>query len=165
MKTSHPQPAPGSAGTPVPAKLGRERLFGEIEFCNVVCPMREDDGSLHLVAQELEEVDYVPKLCTEQVVRFDEGTQTVEWEAFCPQWRVPDADAARRFASDWMLLHEGDTVLVDGRTGQIRWRRSFATGWVEDEDDLEALCHEQVYGAMHDCIECLQSAQLALGGF
>lgn len=165
MKTNFPQPVPEPAGKPLPFKLDRERLFGEIEFHDTVCPMREDDGSLHLVAQELEDLDYVPKLCTEQVVRFDEGTQTVEWEAFCLRWRVPDVDAALKFASDWMRHHEGDTVFVDAPSGQIRWRRSFPTGWVEDEDDLESLCSEQIYDAMHDCIECLQAAQLALGGF
>lgn len=51
--------------------LTKERLFSEIESCDTVCPMRENDG-LHLVAQEMEAADFVPKNTTEQVIRFDE---------------------------------------------------------------------------------------------
>jgi hypothetical protein len=163
--TRHPQPAPGATVPPGSFTLDREKLFEEIESLDVVCPVRESDGSLHLVAQELEESDCLPKVSVEQVVRFDEEKQTVVWEAFCPLWRVPDAAAAWRFVSDWMRHHGEDAVFLDDRTGRLRWRRSFWIGWVEDEDGLESLPFRYFYDAMGDCIECLQTAQLELGGF
>lgn len=43
---------------------------------DVVCQMWENDG-LHLVAQEMESADCVPKNTTEQIVRFDEEEQFV----------------------------------------------------------------------------------------
>ena len=162
MKTKREARGDGGGGW---RGLDRKGLFEAIEACDAVCPMREADGSLHLVSQELDELDYVPKQGVEQVVRFDEETQLVEWEAFCPRWRVPDAVLALRFASDWMRRHAGDSVYLDAAEERLCWRRVFWCGWVSDDDDVEAFCERHVYGAMSGSVECLLAAQLVLGGF
>ena len=144
--------------------LTEERLFAEIESCDTVCPMREDDGH-HLVAQEMEAADFVPKNTTEQVIRFDEDEQMVVWEASCPDWQIPDVPAAHRFASDWMAHHPQDAVIVNEKTRRIVWRRSFGTVWVDGEEDMEVLSYRYLYDAMTDSVACLNAAQLALGGF
>ena len=144
--------------------LTKERLFDEIEFCDTVCPERQYDG-LHLMAQEMESSDFVPKNTTEQIIRFDEDEQFVVWEASCPDWQIPDIGKAYRFATDWMRHHPKDTVIVDEKPRRITWRRSFRTEWVEDDEALDTLSQLYMYDAMHDSIECLNAAQLALGGF
>ena len=144
--------------------LTKERLFAEIELCDTVCPERKCDG-LHLVAQEMESAGFVPKNTTEQIIRFDENEQFVVWEAFCPDWQIPDAAAACRFASDWMVNHHQDAVIVDEKSRRITWRRSFRTEWVEDDDALEALSQLYLADSMAAATECLNAAQLALGGF
>ena len=142
----------------------KELLFDEIEAWDTVCPERECDG-LHLIAQEMESLDFVPKNTTEQIIRFDEDAQFVVWEASCPDWQIPDVPAAHRFAADWMRHHPKDAVIVDEKSRRITWRRSFRTEWVDDSDELDALSQLYLYDAMHDSIECLNAAQLALGGF
>lgn len=144
--------------------LTKERLFAEIEFCDTVCPEREFDG-LHLIAQEMESSDFVPKNSTEQIIRFDEEGQLVVWEAFCPKWQVPDVLAAYHFAADWMQNHPKDSVIVDEKSLRITWRRSFRTEWVEDDDALDALSQFYLTDSMDAATECLNAAQLALGGF
>ena len=144
--------------------LTKERLFSEIEAWDAVCPMRENDG-LHLVAQEMESSDFVPKNTTEQIIRFDEDGQFVVWEAFCPDWRVPDVSEAYHFAADWMRNHPKDTAIVDEKLLRITWRRSFRTEWVEDEDALDTLSQLYLTDSMGAATECLNAAQLALGGF
>lgn len=144
--------------------LTKERLFDEIEFCDTVCPERESDG-LHLIAQEMESSDFVPKNTTEQIIRFDEDEQFVVWEAFCPDWQVADVLAAYRFASDWMTRHPKDTVIVNEKSRRIVWRRSLDTVWVDEQDDMEVLSDRFIYDGINDSIECLNAAQLALGGF
>ena len=144
--------------------LTKERLFAEIESLDVVCPMRENDG-LHLVAQEMESADCVPKNTTEQIVRFDEEEQFVVWEAFCPDWHFPDVPAAHRFAADWMAHHPKDAVIVDEKSKRISWRRAFRTEWVEDYDSLCELSQLYLTDSIDAATECLNAAQLALGGF
>ncbi len=144
--------------------LTEERLFAEIEFCDTVCPERKCDG-LHLVAQEMESAGFVPKNTTEQIIRFDADEQFVVWEAFCPDWRVPDVSAAYHFAADWMRNHPKDAVIVDEKSLRITWRRSFRTEWVEDEDALDTLSQLYLTDSMGAATECLNAAQLALGGF
>lgn len=144
--------------------LTKERLYSEIESCDTVCPMRENDG-LHLVAQEMEAADFVPKNTTEQVIRFDEDEQMVVWEASCPDWQIPDVPAAHRFASDWMAHHPQDAVIVNGKTRRIVWRRSFGTVWVDGQEDMELLSDRYISEAMDGANSFLAAAQLALGGF
>ena len=144
--------------------LTKGRLFSEIEFCDTVCPMRENDG-LHLVAQEMESADFVPKNTTEQVIRFDEDEQMVVWEASCPDWQIPDVPSAYRFASDWMTHHPQDAVIVNETTRRIVWRRSFGTVWVDGEEDMEVLSDRYISEAMDGANGFLAAAQLALGGF
>lgn len=144
--------------------LTKERLFDEIEFCDTVCPEREWDG-LHLIAQEMESSDFVPKNTTEQIVHFGEDEQFVVWEAFCPDWQVPDVPAAHHFAADWMRHHPKDAVIVDEKSRRITWRRSFRTEWVENDDALDTLSQLYLMDSMDAATECLNAAQLALGGF
>lgn len=144
--------------------LTEERLFAEIEFCDTVCLERKCDG-LHLVAQEMESAGFVPKNTTEQIIRFDEDEQFVVWEAFCPDWRFPDVSAAYHFAADWMRNHPKDAVIVDEKLLRITWRRSFRTEWLEDEDALDTLSQLYLTDSMGAATECLNAAQLALGGF
>ncbi len=144
--------------------LTKDRLFGEIEFCDTVCPERECDG-LHLIAQEMESSDFVPKNMTEQIIRFDEDEQFVVWEASCPDWQFPDIGKAYRFAADWMRHHPKDAVIVDEKSRRITWRRSFRTEWVEDDDALDTLSQLYLTDSMGAATECLNAAQLALGGF
>ena len=144
--------------------LTKERLFSEIESCDTVCPMRENDG-LHLVAQEMVAADFVPKNTTEQVIRFDEDEQLVVWEASCPDWQIPDVSAAYRFASDWMAHHPQDAVIVNEKTRRIVWRRSFGTAWVDGQEDMELLSYRYISEAMDGANSFLAAAQLALGGF
>lgn len=144
--------------------LTKERLFAEIEFCDTVCPERKNDG-LHLIAQEMESADFVPKNTTEQIVHFDEDKQFVVWEAFCPDWQIPDLPAAHHFAADWMRHHPQDAVIVDEKLRRITWRRSFRTEWVEDDDALDTLSQLYLTDSMDAATECLNAAQLALGGF
>ena len=144
--------------------LTKERLFAEIEFCDTVCPERKYDG-LHLMSQEMESSGFVPKNTTEQIVRFDEDAQFVVWEASCPDWQIPDLPAAHRFAADWMEHHPKDAVIVDEKSRRIKWRRSFRTEWVEDCEALEALSQLYLTDSMNAATECLNAAQLALGGF
>lgn len=164
-------PPPIGVYMPIPQEdrahhwLTKERLFSEIEFCDTVCPMREKDGTLHLIAQELESADFVPKNGTEQIIQFDEDEQLVLWEAFCPDWQVADVLAAYRFASDWMTRHPKDTVIVNEKSRRIVWRRSLDTVWVDEQDDMEVLSDRFIYDGISDSIECLNAAQLALGGF
>lgn len=144
--------------------LTKERLFSEIEAWDTVCPMRENDG-LHLVAQEMETADYVPKNTTDQIINFDEAEQFVVWEAFCPGWQIPDVAAAHRFAANWMWLHQNDAVIVNEKSRRLVWRRSFGTLWVDGEENMEVLSYRYLYDAINDSISCLNSAQLTLGGF
>ena len=144
--------------------LTKEKLFDEIESWDAVRPERKYDG-LHLIAQEMESADYVPKNTTEQTIRFDEDEQFVVWEEFCPDWTIPDVMAAHRFAANWMGHHPRDAVIVNEKSRRITWRRSFRTEWVEDGDELDALSQLYLYDAMHVSIECLNAARLALGGF
>ena len=144
--------------------LTKERLFGEIEFCDTVCTERECDG-LHLIAQEMESSDFVPKNTTEQIIRFDEDEQFVVWEAFCPDWQIPDVPSAHHFAADWMRHHPKDAVIVDEKSRRITWRRSFRTEWVEDDDALDTLSQLYLTDSMDAATGCLNAAQLALGGF
>ncbi len=144
--------------------LTKERLFDEIEFCDTVCPERERDG-LHLVAQEMGSSDFVPKNTTEQIIRFDEDEQFVVWEAFCPDWQISDIGKAYRFAADWMRHHPKDAVIVDEKSRRITWRRSFSTEWVKDVDALDTLSQLYLIESMGAATECLNAAQLALGGF
>lgn len=143
--------------------LTKDRLFGEIEFCDTVCPERECDG-LHLIAQEMESSDFVPKNTTEQIIHFDEDEQFVVWEAFCPDWQIPDVSSAYHFAADWMRHHPKDAVIVDEKSRRITWRRSFRTEWVEDEDALDALLQLYLVEAMSASLECLNAVLLSLGG-
>ena len=144
--------------------LTKEMLFAEIESCDAVCPERQCDG-LHLLAQEIESSDFVPKNTTEQVIRFDEDGQLVVWEAFCPDWQFPDALASYRFAADWMAHHPKDAVIVDEKSKRISWRRAFRTEWVEDYDSLCELSQLYLTDSIDAATECLNAAQLALGGF
>ena len=144
--------------------LTKERLFAEIESCDAVCPERRCDG-LHLIAQEMESSDFVPKNTTEQVIHFDEAGQLVVWEAFCPDWQFPDALSAHRFAADWMAHHPKDAVIVDEKSRRISWRRAFRTEWVVDYDALCELSQLYLADSIDAASECLNAAQLALGGF
>jgi len=144
--------------------LTKERLFDEIEFCDTVCSERKYDG-LHLIAQEMESSDIVPKNTTEQIIRFDEDRQFVVWEASCPDWQIPDMPAAHHFAAAWMRHHTKDAVIVDEKARRITWRRSFRTEWVEDDDMLDALSQLYLTDSMGAASECLSAAQVALGGF
>lgn len=146
------------------SRLTKEKLFSEIESFDIVCPMRENDG-LHLVAQEMTSVDYVPKNTTEQVIRFDEDEQMVVWEASCPDWQIPDIPSAYRFASDWMMHHPLDAVIVNEKTRRLVWRRSFGTVWVDRQEDMDVLSDCHIGEAMDDANKFLAAAQLALGGF
>ena len=144
--------------------LTKERLFDAIEFCDAVCPERKCDG-LHLIAQEMEALDFVPRNTTEQIIRFDEDGQFIVWEAFCPDWQVSDIGKAYRFAADWMRHHPKDAVIVDEKLRRITWRRSFRTEWVEDDDALDTLSQLYLTDSMGSATECPNAAQLALGGF
>ena len=167
---SEETPLPVAEHAPLPSEvrerpwLTKEMLFDEIESWDTACPERECDG-LHLIAQEMKSSDFVPKNTTEQIIRFDEDEQFVVWEAFCPDWQIPDVPAAHRFAADWMRHHPKDAVIVDEKSRQITWRRSFRTEWVEDGDALDTLSQFYLTDSMNAATECLNAAQLALGGF
>ena len=64
-----------------------------------------------------------------------------------------------------MANHHQDAVIVDEKSRRITWRRSFRTEWVEDDDALEALSQLYLTDSMAAATECLNAAQLALGGF
>ena len=64
-----------------------------------------------------------------------------------------------------MTRHPKDTVIVNEKSRRIVWRRSLDTVWVDEQDDMEVLSDRFIYDGINDSIECLNAAQLALGGF